>query len=357
MRLSSATGCALALGVLAAFSLSLSAGVRAAPSRPTAAVRIAGAEYVPAAAFGAKLGLKAEGSNGGRTLALKNALHHLELEADTRECAVDGQRVFLGEPVRVQKEELHLSRIDAERLLAPIFGPGAGEPRVPGLKVIVLDPGHGGKDAGKSNDRFGIAEKALTLDTAQRLKKLLEAAGYKVVMTRTDDRQLAPDKATDLQRRAEAASRADADLFLSLHYNSVTARPETVNGVEVFTMTPQSQFSTGDNGRDDGMAKIANPGNGHDHWNALLGYLMQRQMLRDLQCPDRGLKRARWAVLRLVECPAILIESGYLSNDAEARKIATPAYRQKIAEAIADGVAAYAGALEDVRRQRAAEKP
>jgi N-acetylmuramoyl-L-alanine amidase len=329
---------------------------RAAPARPAGGVRLAGVEYVAAPAFGARHGLKATTSNSGRTLVLKSAWHSVELESDTRECAIDGQRVFLGEPVRTHQDELHLSRIDAERLLAPILSPGTGEARVPGLKVIALDPGHGGKDAGKSNDRYGINEKTMALDTALRVKKLLEAAGYKVVMTRTDDRQLAPDKATDFQRRAEVATRAKADLFLSLHYNSVATRPESVTGVEIYTMTPQSQFSTADNRNDDGMVKVLNPGNENDHWNALLGYFVHREMLRGLQVSDRGLKRARWAVLRLVECPAILVESGYLSNNGEARKIATPEYRQKIAESIADGVAAYANALEGLRRRRAAEK-
>ncbi len=346
----------LAWGTAAACAVPLAAETRAAPSRPGATTHFTGAENVSAAAFGARFGLKAETSETGKILVLKNAWHTVQLESDTRECTVDGQRVFLGEAVRTRRGELQLNRIDAERLLAPILSPGTGEECVPGLKIIALDPGHGGKDAGKSNERYGINEKTLTLDTALRLKKLLEAAGHQVVLTRPDDRQLAPDKVTDLQCRAEIANRAHADLFISLHYNSVAVRPETVTGVEVFTMTPQSQFSTGDNGRDDGQVKLANPGNASDHWNTLLGYFLHRQMLRDLQVSDRGLNRARWAVLRLVECPAILIESGYLSNDAEARKIATPAYRQKIAEAIADGIAAYANALEGVRRQRAAVK-
>lgn len=339
--------------------LAAQTALRNAPTRPPApaaalpTVRLAGSDYVAAVAFGAQFALKATPSNQGRSLTLKNTWHTIELEADSRECQVDGLRVFLGDPVRLHKDGFHLSRIDAERLLKPILSPGQGETRVPDLKVILLDPGHGGRDAGKTNDRLKVNEKTLTLDTAFRLKKLLEQAGYKVVLTRTDDRALASDKATDLQRRAEAAGKAGADLFLSIHYNSVAVKPEAVTGVEVFTMTPQSQFSTGDHAREDNGGGLVNPGNRQDHWNTLLGYFVHRQLLRDLGVPDRGLKRARWAVLRQVECPAILIESGYLSSDAEARKIATPAYRQNIAEAMAGGVAAYANALEGIRRQRA----
>lgn len=321
-------------------------------------IRIAGIEYVRAIDFAAEFGLKVQTAESGRRLVLKNALTTIELDSDTRECSINGQRVFLGWAVRVQREQLHVSRIDAEKLLAPILFPGGGEARVPCLKIIVLDPGHGGKDAGKSNDRLRLEEKILTLDTAQRLKKIFEATGYTVILTRSDDRQLASDKITDLQRRAEIANRAHADLFISLHYNSVEIGADRVTGVEVFTMTPQSQTSTGDSGKiqEDDFAKIANPGNENDHWNTLLGYLVQREFLRDLRVADRGLKRARWAVLRQVTCPAILVESGYLSNASDAQKLAMPAYRQKIAEAIADGVVAYANALEGVRRQRASDK-
>lgn len=202
------------------------------------------------------------------------------------------------------------------------------------------------------NQRLKINEKTMTLDTARRLQQVLETMGYRVILTRSDDRQIGPDKVSDLQRRAEIANQAHADLFISLHFNAVESGANRVTGVEVYTLTPQSQYSTADPEKDDDRgAATAYPGNAMDHWNTVLGYQVYRAMLDELHTDDRGLKRARFAVLRYTTCPAILIESGFLSNDQEARRIATPAYRQKIAEAIADGVQAYGNILAGARKQ------
>lgn len=348
-----ALGAGLILG-----GISVAAAARSSPSRPVPSVRLAGIEYVDATAFGARFGLAAELTDSGRKLTLKSKWTTLEIEADTRECAVNGLRVFLGEAARGHKGGIYLSQIDAERFIGPMLLPGLNQNEVPALRVIMLDPGHGGIDPGMQNKRLKLDEKFLALDTALRLKTLLEAQGYKVFLTRTSDRHLSKNKREDLQMRAEMAQRAGADLFISIHFNSVASKADTVTGVETFTMTPRYQYSTGGTAddRDDDEVKQANPGNRQDAWNSLLGYTMHRELLGGLTAADRGLKHARFAVLRLATCPAVLVESGYLSHDAEARKIATPAYRQKIADAIASGVRLYGNALEGERRRRAAEK-
>ncbi|MFA5265187.1 MAG: N-acetylmuramoyl-L-alanine amidase, partial [Opitutaceae bacterium] len=243
------------------------------------------------------------------------------------------------------KGQASFSLIDADKLLAPIMQPGSGASSVPGLKTIVLDPGHGGNDAGMINKHLGICEKNLTLDTVLRLKKVLESNGYRVILTRKDDRRV------ELPERPAVAEKADADLFVSVHFNSVEQGAEKVTGVEVFTMTPQYQLST-DQKTDPQYASIPNPGNAQDHWNAVLGFSVHKRLLQDLEIPDRGLKRGRLAVLRLCVCPAVLIESGYLSNEAEARKLGTSKYRQRIAEAIAAGIHDYAIAIDAARRMR-----
>lgn len=325
---------------------------RAAPSRP-ATVRLAGLDYVDAAAFGARFGLTVTPAAAGRKLTLANTWHRIELEADTRDIRINGVRVFLGEPIRLAQGRLHVGRIDAEKLLTPILRPGQGEVRLPGpIKVVLIDPGHGGNDPGMQNRRLGLDEKTLTLDTARRLKALLTAQGYTVVLTRDDDRQLARSKAEDLQARAALVAQTKADLFISLHYNSVESGADRVAGVEVYTLTPQFQYSHSDFDRADSTAGIANLGNRHDHWNSLLGYMVHRELLAGLQASDRGLKRGRLAVLRLATCPAVLVEAGFLSNDEEAKKIATPAYRQQVAVSMAEAVRQYAAMLEGVRRQR-----
>jgi N-acetylmuramoyl-L-alanine amidase len=268
-----------------------------------------------------------------RRLTLADATTRLVLELDNREMELNGRRVFLSAPTAFRNGELAVSRIDFQRLLTPAIRPGQGAVLPPAVKTIVLDPGHGGRDTGKVNSRVNVVEKDMTLDTARRVKTLLESAGFKVVLTRTEDRFLA------LPDRAEIATRAGADLFVSLHYNAVESDAERVTGVEVYTMTPQYQLST--DRRPDDQVPVFNPGNFHDHWNTVLGVALHRSLLQTLKVPDRGLKRGRYAVLRLARCPAVLIEAGFLSHDGEARKVASPEYRQQIAEAVAAGIKAY----------------
>jgi N-acetylmuramoyl-L-alanine amidase len=316
-------------------------------------VTLSGTAYIDAANFGVSFGLKSQLSNSGRKLTLKSVWSTLVFETDNRECEINGLRVFLGDPVRSYKGTVRISRLDVEKVLIPLLLAGNDEKRIPTLKTIVLDPGHGGRDPGNVNQRLKINEKTIALDTALRLERILKTMGYAVVMTRSNDSQLNSDKAADLLSRAAVANKAGADLFISLHYNAVGSGAQRVTGVEVYTLTPHSQYSTSDSERDDDTGAVEiNPGNISDHWNMQLGYQIHRLMIEELRAPDRGLKRARWAVLRAVECPAILIEAGFLSNDTEGGKIATPTYRQKIAEAIANGVQAYGNVLAGVHKQR-----
>ncbi|ATC64838.1 cell wall hydrolase [Nibricoccus aquaticus] len=326
---------------------------RSTPSRPAAGgasassaagvVKLGGIDYVDAAAFGKKAGLKAVWIKAGERLSLRSDTTRVDLEVDSREVMVNGVRVFMGEGARLHKKTVRISKIDAERLLLPIVRPASVTAAVPQLRVIALDAGHGGRDPGKENKKLRVNEKTFTLDVVKRAEKLLTQQGYKVVLTRKSDTY------AELGDRPAAAARAGADLFISVHFNAVAANVERVSGTETYTMTPQYQRSASDSTRDS-MDAIANPGNVNDHWNALLGYHMQRAMLADLKTSDRGLKRGRLAVLRLATCPAVLVEAGFLSNTSEAKKIATAEYRQKIADAIADGVKAYAAALATARK-------
>ena len=213
-------------------------GVEAAPvsvARSLESVRLAGVDYIELDAFCRRFGLKpttADGRHGKVGYASKWT--SLEFEVDSRECAINTLRVFLGDPLRSHRGRAVIGLIDAERLLTPILLPGPDGWAVPALKTIVIDPGHGGGDPGTGNKRLGINEKTMTLDTARRLKKLLDAAGYKTILTRNSDRQLADDKVADLLRRDEIASQANADLFISVHYNSIASGADRVSGVEVY---------------------------------------------------------------------------------------------------------------------------
>ena len=315
----------------------------AATKRPAATKRNKAAETIDVAVFAKQHGLTLQWLEPGKRFQLTGTGPRVEFEVGSREFSIDGARAFLGEAIRMPQKKALISRIDAERFVGPILRPSAAGP-APALRVIALDAGHGGRDSGKVNPRLKVSEKTLTLDMVNRMKPLLEKQGYRVVLTRTEDRFV------ELAERAEIADRAGADLFISVHFNSVESGAERVTGVEVFTMTPQHQLSTDQN--PDSQASKANPGNLYDGWNAVLGHCLHKAMLDDMKVPDRGLKHGRLAVLRLSSCPAALVEAGYLSHPDETRKLMKPAYRQQIAEALADGVSNYARALESARKKR-----
>lgn len=305
--------------------------------------------YIGAKEIARRLKLSAKWDANRRQLSLVDPQTTLVLERDQREADLNGMRVFLGAPTIWREGELAVSQIDFDRLLLPVVRPLSLAGPIPGLTVIALDPGHGGRDTGKVNAAQKVLEKEMTLDTARRLKLLLEDQGYVVVLTRSDDRFV------ELAERPEIAARERADLFISLHFNAVEAEANRVTGVEVYTMTPQYQLSA--DRRLDDQVPVFNPGNAMDPWNALLGYNLHRELLSSLKVPDRGLKRGRYAVLRLARCPAVLIEAGFLSHDGEARRIGTAQHRQDIAAAIAAGVRTYATTVKAVRAQQGAFQP
>ncbi len=320
-------------------AMPLSAATPAAP----AAVRLAGIDYIEAFSFGRTLGMKAGWIKPLEELSLQKDALRIVLRHDSRELSVNGMRVFTGDAIRRYKDRLFISRTDAESVLAPIVNAGRGRAPVPALKTIVIDPGHGGPDHGKINERLKLNEKTLTLDTALRLKKILESRGYKIVMTRATDEKI------DLAARAVVATTAKADLFVSIHFNSVPQNMQRVRGAEVYRFTPRGQapVTRGDITAED---REKNPADPCAYWSTLAAYLMQRSLLTDLKLEDRGMKHHKFAVLRLSPCPSLLIEGGFLSNDAEAALIATPDFRQKLARSIADGISGYAAALAKAKK-------
>lgn len=348
------------LAVVLALSMAGNVSVaqtRVTPTRPAAAqmawntIRLRGVDFVDLREVGERLGLKVEWSAATRKLSLSRSDdHRVIFEADNRDCYLNGTRVFLSERITAHRDTLWISRLDVLKTIAPLLRPAEQSLLWPARpRLIVLDAGHGGIDPGKSNATHKITEKDMTLDVVLRLQKLLEARGYRVVLTRKDDTRFANNPLIDLQRRADFANKALGDLFLSVHFNAVDPKDaHRVTGSETYVLTPQAMLSTSDEKKDD-LTDVAFPGNRNDVGNVLLGYHLHRQLITDLQASDRGFKRARFAVLRFVESPAALIEAAYLSNDAEAARVAQPEFRQRIAEAIARGVDNYSAALDALR--------
>lgn len=328
---------------------------RSVPSRPAAPLlwpttRLRGVDCVDVRDIAKRFDLKSTWSKSEQEITLSDGRGvRCIFENGQYDFYFDGLRVFLGERVVFEKGTLWVTKLDVIKLVSPLFRPADHIALLPSHapRVIVLDPGHGGSDPGMENKRLGLNEKTFTLDVALRLKKLLEADGWRVLLTRSDDRELSKVKVTDLQMRDELARANKADLFLSIHFNSVEKEPERVTGIETYTMSPQSMLSTGE--KKDDLTDTAFPSNKLDYANLFFGEQMHRAMVATLKTPDRGFKRGRRAVLRLLDCPGALVECAFLSNDNEARRVATPEFRQQIATGLATGLHNYAAALEALR--------
>jgi N-acetylmuramoyl-L-alanine amidase len=220
------------------------------------------------------------------------------------------------------------------------------------VRKIVIDPGHGGKDIGTSTPG-GLAEKEVTLDIGIRLRHLLEQAAFEVVMTRDKD------ETVPLRQRTALANTQGADLFVSIHLNWIDGGQ--VRGIETYYLGPTEdpvllQLAAREN-RDSGYS-LADFRKLLDHIylsvrrdeSRRLAESVQRTLVTVLRqqhpaLANRGVKTAPFAVLVGTEMPAILAEVTCLSHPEEARLLATPQYRQDIAQALWQGIRAYAQAL------------
>lgn len=213
--------------------------------------------------------------------------------------------------------------------------------------VIAVDAGHGGHDPGASH--HGLREKHLALDIARRLSQALQARGVSVVMTRSHD------VFVPLSRRPALAAQQQADVFVSIHLNA--NRNRRVSGVEVY-YPRASTVSTAQLPPHLTPAEV----DGLHPWirqilwdttlsrfrrhSAKLGSSICHAMEASLGAPCRGVKGARFVVLLEAAMPAVLVEGGYVSNRAEASRLTLPAYRQAIADSVADGLMSYLRTLE-----------
>lgn len=303
--------------------------VPAAQRRPQVQ-RVSGPAYVRLSDWARSRDFELRWLKKDETLELSHQSTRLLLTVDSNDADVNGVGVRLLFPVAIRDGAPCLSQLDAQMTLNPILSPPRSR-RGASVTRICLDPGHGGIDPG---NRVGShQEKIYTLLLAQELAAQLTRAGYKVTLTRNSD------KFIELPERAEIAKRRSADLFVSLHFNSAPNSASTVRGAEVYCMTPVGAPST--NARGEGSGAGWYSGNRSNDKNVFLAYQLQKSLTKGLGTEDRGLHRARFAVLRDATMPAVLIEAGFMSNPSEGRKIFDAGYRRQIAKAIVDGISAY----------------
>ncbi len=221
-----------------------------------------------------------------------------------------------------------ISLTDLDTVLVPLLNPSSDpSDRTDRFDpfVVILDPGHGGDDPGAVVADMPH-EKTLVLDVARRVRRQLRASGIEVRMTRGTDKTLT------LAERPEFARRRKGSVFVSIHANKAPSL--TASGIETFVLPAAGFPSTAE------TLPVAEsfPGNRHDAASLQLAYFLQRELIDQTQAADRGVKRARFEVLRLTPCPAALVEIGFLSNASERKRLASPDYRDRLADGIALGI-------------------
>ncbi len=301
-------------------------------ARPACAASINGHSYAPLADWAVAKGFRIAARHSDE-ITLTNRTARLVFEKDSHTAQINGVNVALSFPVAADKGQFSIAQLDLAKTVEPLVLP----PPFSGKKIftIVLDPGHGGKDTGNrvGGKYFGYSEKTYTLALAKELRDQLKAAGFNVQLTRTNDTFV------ELPARPDLANRKHADLFVSLHFNATESGKAEVSGPETYCITPVGAASS--NAQGEGANAGATTANLSEKKSLLLAYQVQRALVKNLGVADRSVRRARFAVLRDAEMPAILVESGYMTHPVEGKKIFDASYRKQIASAIVKGVLNY----------------
>lgn len=270
--------------------------------------------------------------SSAKNFKLTSASRVIEGRAGSREVLVNGVKYITCFEMRTRNGQVYISAMDVTKIIEPVMRPGKIKTAVP-IRTIVLDAGHGGHDSGAVGS-LG-REKQYTLDVVLRARSLLMRAGYQVKLTRANDTFV------PLQERCNFANRYTDALFVSVHFNK-SNRGGT--GVETYALAPRGVPSM-----DEEHASYSdfkeNPGNARDAENIALAAAVHSSLMKNLQMVDRGIKRARFVVVKNTRIPAVLIEGGFVDNSNDARRIANANYRQQIAQSILDGVQAYSKAV------------
>ena len=248
-----------------------------------------------------------------RIIANKTQERHTRIQIYLKE-TVDGGASFTVEPANRSEKKSARVIVDIKKSPAQDALNNLGDFNGGG-RIIVLDPGHGGSDAGAIGPS-GVTEKSVSLAVSLKAHNLLNAAGYQVVMTRTTDIDVAApgvSDATELQARVDKAP-PNAAMFISVHCNAFSS--SKANGVETYYAP--------------GAVK-----------GSLLARLLNEELERLGGLNNRGVKAARFYVMTHSKCPASLIELGFITNPREEQLLASEDYQQKLAQAITNAVNRY----------------
>jgi N-acetylmuramoyl-L-alanine amidase len=313
------------------FALIFAFAAQRAPAFDWTILKQNGRDYIPLTDLARFYDFKtAEFSAGVATLNC--AAVHLQCASGSRDLYLNGLKFILNLPILDLQDRLCISRLDLAKLVDPVLRPAkiSASP----VRTVVIDPGHGGTDSGARGPLGN--EKDFTLDVALRCRDLFTRTGFNVRMTRSSDVYV------PLESRALFASFQPEAVFLSIHFNY--GMGPTAEGVETYCLAPRGVPSTNDSGLT--FADFQDcTGNVRDPENIALATAIHASLITRLVVPDRGVKRARFVVLRNNAIPGVLIEGGFLTNPRDALRVASPAYRELLADAIVRGVIAYNRAI------------
>ena len=318
-------------------------------------------QYVPLMRICETYGLDSKWDSVIRTAIIsKNG--KIILRAGSDRILVNGEMRKLGSPVVFTNSTVYVPTTFVRNNLTFIVGAAPvgkvwekmPEARVPGkytIKTIVIDPGHGGRDAGAVGRKFRLKERDLTLAISRKLKNILEDHGIRVIMTR--DR----DVFIPLEERVRIANSSGTDLFVSIHINA--SRSRMMNGFECYYLSE----ATDDNARaleafenaslksDEGTILEHSKGLDKTLWDikltenrresAELASDICKTVETSLATRSRGIKTAKFYILKWARIPAVLVEAGYISNKFEELKFKDENYVDRITDVIAKGILSY----------------
>ena len=344
---------------------SQSAYFRPDPSVLASAKTIDGVQYIPLDKLCGSYDIRYRWDSYIGTAKIEKGANEIVLRAGSDTILVNGAHKKMSSPAVLSSGQIYVPVSFVNKNFGIMVGAKVAEalpaevverPRIYRIKTVVIDAGHGGKDPGANGRRYRLKEKQMTLSIAKKLGSILERSGLRVIYTRKDDTFI------PLPMRANIANKAKADLFVSVHINA--SRTKSLSGFECYYLSE----ATDDNARaleafeDSSLTMNEKANVEHSRqldktlWDlALTENRTESSELASYVCDSietsrasyvRGVRSARFYVLKHTNMPAVLVEVGYLSNRAEEAKLKDSAFLDRMAELVASGVLKYKNEYE-----------